>query len=403
MGIEIVLYSSSPVVQKIFFHLLYHYSPTVHRVDKPSMLVEKVQYTHPDIIFIDGTLSGDLQTQIKAKKEELKDIPIILMSTKELDKQALESSAAQGVLKKPISAGPLQELIVRFVPKAKSNILTRYLKFAPIPTFEENSDLESPSKADLSLSQNEKSSPSSTVQEGASPSGGIDLITENNVETEEVNKTSSSPSDSSSVTSAPSSKERDSSPGIELVTATKRREIKEEEEKGGTAIGPAPFFVDKEPNQNVGDVSKNKDEKKDKDEKKTKDQPVAKTEKTVPILDPTEVKIMKSKWQEPSPPSQLDSSDEVGTAELHKKERKKELDFNTQLKDQINDYIQKWTKEQIKTEVEKQLKKIVEQQSQEIIQKTAEKTVWQVVPSLAKQLITKELEKLLKEEDEGDK
>ena len=43
--------------------------------------------------------------------------------------------------------------------------------------------------------------------------------------------------------------------------------------------------------------------------------------------------------------------------------------------------------------------KIIEQNGQGIIQQVAEKAVWQVVPDLAKQLITRELENLLKEEN----
>ncbi|MDE0119323.1 MAG: hypothetical protein OXM55_04860 [Bdellovibrionales bacterium] len=408
MGIEIVLYSSSPVIQKIFFHLLYHYGPTVHRVDQPSTLMEKVQYNQPDIIFIDDTFSSDLQNHIKAKKEALKNIPIILMAKQELDKQVLESSAAQGVLKKPITAGPLQELIVRFVPRAKSNILTKHLKFAPIPTFEE--EAESSGKADAVISQDKKTPPSSTGQKGASPPGGIDLITEDTLEKKKVSKTSP-PSDSSHSPSTfpPTSKEKGPSSGIDPVTATQRKEIQNEEEKGETVVvGPGSLFVDKKSNKMASDVST------DKEEKKTKDPPVAKKDKIAPLLDSTEVKIVKSKGPESQPPqppqpsepplpSQLDTSDEVETEQYNKKEREQKFDFNTQLKDQINDYIQKWAKEKIQAEVEEQLKNFVEKKSQDIIQKTAEKAVWQVVPSLTKQLITKELEKLLKEEDGEDK
>ena len=49
--------------------------------------------------------------------------------------------------------------------------------------------------------------------------------------------------------------------------------------------------------------------------------------------------------------------------------------------------------------MEKQLEHLIKEDSRNTIQTTTEKAVWQVVPELAKQLITKELDKLLKEEE----
>ena len=139
MGIEIILYDPSPVVQKIFFHILYHYSPIVHRIDHISKLMEKIQYSKPDIIFIDASFSQDnnLINQINEKKEDLKKIPIILMANNPLNQEVFQSTTAKDFLKKPIEAGKLRELINRFVPKTKSNVLTQHLKFPPIPDFQE--------------------------------------------------------------------------------------------------------------------------------------------------------------------------------------------------------------------------------------------------------------------------
>ena len=436
MGIEIVLYSSSPVIQKIFFHLLYHYNPTVHRMDKPSMLIEKVQYSQPDIVFIDDTFSNDLQIYIQKTKEILKDIPIILIAKQELDKQVLESSSVQGVLKKPISAGPLQKLIVNFVPQAKTNIMTKYLKFAPIPTFEDDSDLESSGKASVAVPQDKNTPASSTTQAGSSPSGGIDLasLELDQSKTEEGSKIFS-PSDPPSSFS----KQMDSVSGIDPVTATQKRAVTEKEPE--EVISSAPFVADKEASEMTSDVNEdkvadkeasemtsdvnedkvadkeasemtsdvNEDKVADKEASKiasdVNEEKIEKKEQTSPSVTEAEVKIVKSKWLESKSlsSSPVDTPDKIGTEEHHKKEIKEELDFNTQLKDHINDYVQKWAEEKIKIEVESQLKIIIKEKSQNIIQETAEKAVWQVVPSLAKQLITKELEKLLKEEDGEDK
>ena len=53
MGLQIVLYDASPVTQRIFSHILYHYKPQIHRVDQVNQLLEKIQHQKPDIIFID--------------------------------------------------------------------------------------------------------------------------------------------------------------------------------------------------------------------------------------------------------------------------------------------------------------------------------------------------------------
>ena len=382
MGIEIVLYSSSPIIQKIFFHILYHYSPTVHRIDQPSMLIEKIKYNHPDIIFIDDLFAQEssLQTHIKEKTEELKNIPIILMAKSELDKKTLESSAARDFLKKPISADRLRELVTRFVPKTKSNILTQHLKFASIPNFEGEQDTDSPAEVDSIVSQDKdlqknvtessssQSQDKSVDQKTHAPSEAINPITVAELQKDDVSPPP--PADSSTHPPPPAdssthhSKPEGSSKGIEPITLTQYTEVKENDTSASS-----PLFTSQEPDK---------------------------------VSDSAEVKILKSELAASKPPTALkpDVSDQVKKGD---DEKKTEKDFNTQLKNQIDDYIQKGAGEKIKSEVEEQLKNFVEEKSQEIIQKIAEKAVWQVVPELAKQLITKELDKLLKEEGTEDK
>ena len=378
MGIEIVLYSSSPIIQKIFFHILYHYSPTVHRIDQPSMLMEKIKYNHPDIIFIDDLFAQEssLQAHIKEKTEELKNIPIILMAKSELDKKTLESSAARDFLKKPISADRLRELVTRFVPKTKSNILTQHLKFASIPNFEGEQDTDSPAEVDSIVSQDKdlqknvtessssQSQDKSVDQKTHAPSEAIDPITVAELKKDGIVVPPPTESPTPKGSPTPHSKQEGSSKGIEPITLTQYTEVKEDD-----ISASAPLFTNQEPDK---------------------------------VSDSAEVRILKREPAASKPPTapELDASDQIKKED---DEKKTEEDFNTQLKNQIDDYIQKWAGEKIKSEVEEQLKNFVEQKSQDIIQKVAEKAVWQVVPELAKQLITKELDKLLKEEGTEDK
>ncbi len=176
MGIEIILYDSSPVVQKIFHHVLYHYRPTVHRIDDTSKLVEKIQYNKPDIIFIDFTFSQDIKKQLG--DERFKNIPVILMAKTELNPEALQASSARDFLQKPISADKLRNLVTRFVPKAKRNILNKHLKFPPIPDFVEAKGDQSEKTVNIQQDslytmQSTQQPPAGSIKPGGIKPGGI--------------------------------------------------------------------------------------------------------------------------------------------------------------------------------------------------------------------------------------
>ena len=95
MGIEVILYEPSPVVQKIFFHVLYHYGPAVHRIDQAPALMDRLRYKRPDIIFVDDSFQNNFKNQIEGKAEEFKGIPVVLMSKTEMGEEILEPLTAR--------------------------------------------------------------------------------------------------------------------------------------------------------------------------------------------------------------------------------------------------------------------------------------------------------------------
>ena len=446
MGIEIILYDSSPITQKIFFHILYPYRPTVHRIDQTSKLIEKVQYSIPDIIFIDAAFSDDIKNQINKKKEQLKNVPIILMAKEDLNHEELKTSVAQDFLKKPIEAGKLRELVNRFIPRTKSNVLTEHLKFPPIPDFKEEKNTK----------QGSEFSPKTTVKQPEfkqNDSSSDDIVKKQ--ATNETIQPITATQTSDQQETAPPVKEPNQTPnifpteeGIKPITATQTSEqqetdspVKEPNQTPNifpTEEGIKPITATqtsdqqetappvKEPNQ-TPNIFPTEEGIKPITATQTSDQqetaPPVKEPNQTPNIFPTEEGIkpitatQTSDQQENDPPlkQEKDTSHDEGKKSVtdvkilqvpseseptNKKEDKlEEPNLNTHLKDQITEEIKLWANRKIKGEVKKQLEHLIKENSQNTIQTITEKAVWQVVPELAKQLITKELDKLLKEEE----
>ena len=415
MGIEIILYDSSPVTQKIFFHILYHYRPIVHRIDQTSKLIEKIQYSVPDIIFIDAAFSNDIENQINEKKEKFKNIPIILIAKKDLNQEELESSIVKGVLKKPIEAGKLRKLVNHFVPKTKRNILTEHLKFSPIPDFKEGENPE----------QSSDFSSKTTMKQAEYKQ---ELLTD---DTDDIYK----------------SPDQNQHHDKEKIQPIPMKELSEQDHVSPPETSPTPNQSEGQINP-VTDTQVLNDEEDSSPAEETSRQlpedainPVTATEShQQPEDDSPQVEEAKQpSWEdaikpvtaaephqqpedEPAPPKQeshppteeiledIDNTKKKSATDVKivqipsdskpaNKEKSSAEPDNINSKKQITEDIKLWADKTIKEEVEKQLEQIIRKNSQNTIQTITEKAVWQVVPELAKQLITKELDKLLKEED----
>ncbi len=434
MGIEIILYDPSPVVQKIFFHILYHYSPIVHRIDQTSKLMEKIQYSKPDIIFIDASFSQDnnLINQINEKKEYLKKIPIILMANNPLNQEVFQSTTAKEFLKKPIEAGKLRELINRFVPKTKSNVLTQHLKFPPIPDFQESitpkvtpsSEIQSTSSSQEEINttpdieQKPTQSDDLTASQSPDHSPNIDEENEDAINpvtiSENIEEKTQQVSPDTPVQSPDHSPDTDEEDEDAINPVTISENIEEETQQ----VSPETTL---QPLQHSADTNKNDTNPADFSESTTGDTqqispgitdqpPPTDTNDIKPV---TTISENKEKiWQPTSPTENEQTKHKEKKNEtnvkilqnfsksdsLKKQENNTQEEHETTIRNQIDEYTKELINKKIKTEIEKQLMEHIEQNSQKIIYQIAEKAVWQVVPDLAKQLITRELENLLKEE-----
>ncbi len=379
MGIEIILYDSSPVVKKIFLHVLYHYNPTIHRIDQTSNLREKIQYSRPDIIFIDSSFSQDIKNQVD--KTQLNNIPVILMAKKELNPEEWPSHLAIEFLKKPISADKLRNLVTRFVPKAKKNILTTHLKFPPIPDFVENEE----EHKEINLQHITPGPPAGTDQntqqpskEGIKPITGTswtkiqDKIQENAQESKPVQ-----PPIFQQQPRSPSKEE-----GIKPITGTRFTEIQSaiQNAQESKPIQPPTF------QQQPRSPSKEEGIKPITGTRFTEIQSaIQNAQESKPVQPPTF-------QQQPHSPSKEEGTKPISHETANLK--------TTPKPESGQEDIKQWIKKQTQEEVSKQLQSLLEPSGTVIIQKIAEKVVSKAVPDLARELITKELNQLLLNEEE---
>ncbi len=432
MGLEIVLYSSSPVVQKIFSHVLYHYGPKVHRVDEATKLIKKIEHKRPDIIFIERSNEASkdkaLNAQIK-KKEGFDKIPIVLLSRDKLETKEWPAGLAQGFLKKPIEASQLREIINRFVPKTKVNILGRYLIF---PTkFGEDQNVE---EAEQSSAQETEMAADVMQDEVAADVMQDEVAVDVMSETEEAEQSSAQETEMAAdviqdemaidimgetekwkQTSAKDAKDQEEPKPQDEVTINVMVEAKEEssvqETKSQvlantevkTKESPSPQEVKlttlgSEPESTVDSDMENEEKTSVKNEKK-------KLQEKLKSLDLQSSENVKKQEEMGAKNFYEESFVEANTKKssrflADKHTNVKFLDSMGKDKDTPKQIDTQELNAQITKKTEEQLAQFFAKKGEKLIQRAIEKTVWQVVPELAKQIIKKEIDTLVKEEED---
>ena len=426
MGIEIVLYDRSPVTQKIFFHVLHHYGPIVHMVSRADAFIQKIQFHAPDIIFIDSVFSDDpdLQSQIQKEAEgKLKNIPIILMAHKEVSPHQRESTRAKDILKKPISAGHLRELINNFIPKTRQNILNKHLKFPPTPDFKE---------AEGSLSQEDTVLENQTLQEktirisqGLDPSPSASSEGEIAIRPSLDTEGALSPGPSIQPPSSDLDNADDShtSIGIEPMSdVSVLKDLSQAPQKSQQAEGFSPLGKKEKPlvetNTGIRPITETPEQEDIRTD--VEDIPKAPLMASSTLMD-TGTGIGPQKGQDgdfkghegpaghkpyvsakkargPSPQDRGKADTEAMEEEHHGGPLNPVMEnAKLEAKKEVSRFIEQNLPEQAKIRIQQ----FIDNKGQSIMQQAVEKAVWQVVPELAKQLITQELNRLLKEEEDS--
>ena len=430
MGLEIVLYDASPVTQKIFSHILYHYKPNIHRIDQPNQLLEKVQHQKPDIIFLDQTTqqnsSIELNNQIKTK-EEFNNIPLVLMSKTKLEDKNWPIEKTKAFLKKPIEAPELRQLIRDFVPKTKTNVIEKYLDFPQFAVSNKNDFIETDSKPTPANETNKQSNThqhrpitpinltsdeSKVIRSTHSFSSPNDQATDNQERkiTPATSKTKDSEAVTASKNNVKSTQENTTSQTKPILTPSNLESTKETvvtsfnerdsiEENTDSQTKPVFTPVNMESDKKSASSLQSQSTHLEKTHE-LKDKPPTENPSVPPLTVKMNRKTFFKQTQQTVTNSEKENSNNENNPTLPVEAT------NNLIKNQISKFLNTKGQELIQQTLEKETKRIIfsfmENKGQKLIQNITETEIKQIIPKLAKQLIQKELDRLLKIEDDKD-
>ncbi len=142
MALRVLLGDESSTIKKVFQLALQDFAVEVRPVNIGVDVVTVAQSFNPDIIFIDVLLQKkngyEVSSELKSN-DGLRHIPVVLMWSgfMELDEDKFEASMANGQLEKPFDVGALRKLVADLVPKTSSQRLSQFLTFPKMPELEE--------------------------------------------------------------------------------------------------------------------------------------------------------------------------------------------------------------------------------------------------------------------------
>jgi len=177
MALRVLLADESNTIKKVFQLALQDYAVEVRTVNVGIDVIAVAKQFQPDIIFADVLLqkrSGyEVSSDIKSHKE-LSEIPVILIWSgfMDLDHDKYNASQANANLEKPFDVSSLRALVMQFVEKTKVQRLSNYLTF-PKVTETESTTSESTS-INIPLPP-----PIIESQKSPSSSGEMDVVSEN--------------------------------------------------------------------------------------------------------------------------------------------------------------------------------------------------------------------------------
>ena len=168
---NVLLIDNNPHLQKTLQYFLHPYAPSIYAIGVQDELPEKI-----DIIFLDSEHKDNEYISHLKSKEEKPPIVLISRDEKTLTELAPEYPAS---LKKPIQYNQLQEIIHHLIPETRSFKASSYLKF-----YESSSEKQEHS---ITLSQNETSKEDSKTTPKQEPLKSIPLMSDENVKTDKSN------------------------------------------------------------------------------------------------------------------------------------------------------------------------------------------------------------------------
>lgn len=373
MALRVLLADESNTIKKVFQLALQDYAVEVRPVNIGLDVVPVAASFRPDIIFADVLLQKKSGYEVSAevkKDSSLKDVPVVLMWSgfMELDEDKFQASRANAQLEKPFDVGSLRKIVQELVPKTKTQKLSGFLTFPPMPEFTESkpSASSSPSVAETvpaPPAQHVPSAPKPVSQTAAPPGVGEktgsswDMESFDPMETPLVIGDADEEEFQQVNLAAPPAREEPTAPKRVSISAPPPIEEDEEETSTWQQKDLSRFRIDLDDGNDLPIDYVVSDEE----------------------IKPEDILHSGSAWSEPTP--EQDESSDIETPPP-------QVPAAPTLAKESQAALPKLSPAQIE--------EIVREQSREII----ETVVWRVVPELAARIIERELKKLLDEKDQ---
>ncbi len=440
---NVLLIDNSPLVHKTLQYFLHPYAPSIYSLDSQEEWPQKI-----DIIFLDSEQrDSECIPHLKEKSA-----PIVLLSRNE---KTLEEMSSQYPLslKKPIRYSQLHETIHHLIPETRSFKASPYLRFyentaddenepvalhqppsesAPLgeePPQELNEEMPvddiplepappenaSPGKPSLEPAPPENTSPGKPSLEPAPPentSPGKPSLEPAPPENTSPGKPSLEEEPLKNIPIAPEDPEQNTPVHADTNSSSfdKKKSITIPE--GVQLVDPEDAAALHNTNTLLKKISEHVKEKTQFSSKNSKT-----PEKTPRLEDAAGSQLLETTMEEPPPAESVELKNEKEDSSLSNSSEHTLFDFTNAevLSPQMMELIEKNVREQWKvfanTHLKKELKKIIHKEVAQIfkeqmkdilttegiqsIKKASEEISWKVIPELSKQIIQKEIEKLL--------
>ncbi len=134
MSIKVLLADDSPTIKKVFELSLKDYEPEILIVSEGDEILAEALDFRPDIFFIDVLLSkgnGYSASKKLKKTSEFGPVPVVLLKSQfmEQNQDQFEDSMADLILEKPFDVEDLRQILRDHVPEAQTNLLGSEVSF----------------------------------------------------------------------------------------------------------------------------------------------------------------------------------------------------------------------------------------------------------------------------------
>ena len=129
MSFSVSLIDRSEIVQKMLSHCLYYFSAEVFRFENWKDSQSHFSEKKPDIVFVDWEIEQENNPVIYNIIEEIKPAPVVLLYRPNHQIEALSLKSIPHRLKKPLDPKTARDLFSELIPRVKESKIHPFLKF----------------------------------------------------------------------------------------------------------------------------------------------------------------------------------------------------------------------------------------------------------------------------------